>query len=236
MTTLYGQTCVVIGATTSVGLSAAQQLRGRGAHVVLTGGQNVDDAAVAVFGVSPTPPPPPPPASNPGSPTPTPTVSARAVPVTSSDAVAQLFADLNRVDHVVVALSPSVAPASVASLSADDLDAQFAAHVGLAFAVVQTAAKHVRKTTSDSSPSITLVSSSASRDPQKGNLAAAVVAAALDSLVRSLAVELSPIRVNAISTGNADAQSDDSGEAIAFLVASSFTTGQILAVDGGFRH
>ncbi|ORY53487.1 NAD(P)-binding protein [Rhizoclosmatium globosum] len=232
MTTLYGQTCVVIGATTSVGLSAAQQLRGRGAHVVLTGGQNVDDAAVAVFGVSPTPPP----ASNPGSPTPTPTVSARAVPVTSADAVAQLFADLNRVDHVVVALSPSVAPASVASLSADDLDAQFAAHVGLAFAVVQTAAKHVRKTTSDSAPSITLVSSSASRGPQKGNLAAAVVAAALDSLVRSLAVELSPIRVNAISTGNADAQSDDSGEAIAFLVASSFTTGQILAVDGGFRH
>jgi NAD(P)-dependent dehydrogenase (short-subunit alcohol dehydrogenase family) len=94
-----------------------------------------------------------------------------------------------------------------------------------------------------------------------GTLAVAITNGAADTLTRSLAVELAPIRVNAISPGTIDTgawdalgaegkaklhehvgetnparrigTSDDIAGAVVFCLTSSFLTGVTLEVDGG---
>jgi NAD(P)-dependent dehydrogenase (short-subunit alcohol dehydrogenase family) len=89
----------------------------------------------------------------------------------------------------------------------------------------------------------------------------AITNAAADTLVRSLALELGPIRVNAISPGTIDTgawdalgaqgkadffaaasarnpvrrigTTDDIANAVLFALTSSFLTGQTLHIDGG---
>lgn len=111
--------------------------------------------------------------------------------------------------------------------------------------------------------SLTVTSGIAAERPMPGGAVIAAVNGALASLVRALALELAPIRVNAISPGWVDtpvwdqiagdrkttlhAQMaerlpvrrigtvDDLAHAILFLTQNQFTTGTVLAVDGGHR-
>ena len=81
----------------------------------------------------------------------------------------------------------------------------------------------------------------------------AVINSAMESLCRSLAVELAPIRVNVVSPGyvapkSADVEQyvqcfpagrvasvDEVAEAYIYLMKSSYTTGVSLVIDGGAR-
>jgi NAD(P)-dependent dehydrogenase (short-subunit alcohol dehydrogenase family) len=110
--------------------------------------------------------------------------------------------------------------------------------------------------------SVTLVNGAASRIAVPGMAALAVVNGGLDALVRPLALELAPTRVNAVAPGFIDTpywaklpdaertrlyaaaarvpanrvgRAEDVARAIVFLAASSFVTGVVLEVDGG-RH
>jgi NAD(P)-dependent dehydrogenase (short-subunit alcohol dehydrogenase family) len=109
--------------------------------------------------------------------------------------------------------------------------------------------------------SITLLSGAAAWTPMRGGAITASTNGAVAALVRTLAVELAPVRVNAVSPGiidtptwNAlpDAQrsamfdrlagalpvgrvgtAEDVAEAIMFLMGSGFTTGTVLHIEGG---
>jgi len=111
--------------------------------------------------------------------------------------------------------------------------------------------------------SITFTSGIAAYRPSERGSAVAAVNAALEGLVRALAVELAPIRVNAVSPGWVDTpiwefvagdrkdetlnamaerlpvgrvgKPDDIADAISFLMGNGFTTGTILHVEGGHR-
>jgi NAD(P)-dependent dehydrogenase (short-subunit alcohol dehydrogenase family) len=111
--------------------------------------------------------------------------------------------------------------------------------------------------------SITFVSGIAAHRPAARGSVVAAVNAALEGLVRALAIELAPIRVNAVSPGWVDTpiwrfvagdkrddtlsamakrlpvgrigEPDDIADAIGFLMGNTFTTGTILHVDGGHR-
>jgi NAD(P)-dependent dehydrogenase (short-subunit alcohol dehydrogenase family) len=111
--------------------------------------------------------------------------------------------------------------------------------------------------------SITFVSGIAAYRPAPRGAVVAAVNAALEGLVRALAIELAPIRVNAVSPGWVDTsiwtfvagdkkdetltamakrlpvgrvgQPVDIADAIAFLMGNTFTTGTILHVEGGHR-
>lgn len=111
--------------------------------------------------------------------------------------------------------------------------------------------------------SITFVSGIAAYRPAARGTVVAAVNAALEGLVRALAIELAPIRVNAVSPGWVDTpiwtivagerkdetlstmakrlpvgrvgHPDDIADAIGFLMGNTFTTGTILHVEGGHR-
>jgi NAD(P)-dependent dehydrogenase (short-subunit alcohol dehydrogenase family) len=111
--------------------------------------------------------------------------------------------------------------------------------------------------------SMTFVSGIAAYRPAARGSVVAAANAALEGLVRALAVELAPIRVNAASPGWVDTtiwakvagdrraetlgamaerlpvgrigQPEDIADAIAFLIGNGFTTGTTLHVEGGHR-
>ncbi len=111
--------------------------------------------------------------------------------------------------------------------------------------------------------SITFTSGIAAYRPSARGSVVAAVNAGLEGLVRALAVEVAPIRVNAVSPGWVDTpiwtfvagdkkdetlsamakrlpvgrvgQPEDIADAISFLMGNAFTTGTILHVEGGHR-
>ena len=109
--------------------------------------------------------------------------------------------------------------------------------------------------------SLTLLSGQMARRPRPGLLTGAVANASIDVLSRGLAVEMAPIRVNAVSPGIIDTalharlpddqreamfkaaaerlpvrrvgQPDDIGSMILEVMQNGFLTGAVLEVDGG---
>jgi len=125
-----------------------------------------------------------------------------------------------------------------------------------ALAAVKYASPHIRK-----DGSIVLTTGVVGRRPHKGWTLAASVCGTIEALTRALAVELAPIRVNAVSPGvvrtnlwqsmSADEREHlyegvgkalpvgrvgepyDIGQAYLFLMQERFSTGQTVVVDGG---
>lgn len=113
------------------------------------------------------------------------------------------------------------------------------------------------------SGSITFVSAISARAANPGTVGLSAINSAIEGLVRPLAVELRPRRVNAVSPGVIDTpwwhwmpedqkqetfdkfaaatpvgrvgRPEDIAEAIVFLIGNSFITGCVLERDGGLR-
>lgn len=238
--TLEGQKVVVFGGGSGVGLAAAKLLASKGAEVIITGRREdtLKDAAREIGG----------------------RVEARAVDGRSVDAVKAFFAEVGTFDHLLIPAGQSTRGGSFLDNITDrsfreTFDGKFwvqvtAAHQG---------ARHVRR-----GGSITFFSGGASRRAMPGMANIAAVNGALDAIVPTLALELAPTRVNAISpgtlrttywTGVPEEQLDqifgrmakalpagrvgtaeDIANAVLFLVTTSYVTGTVLAVDGGLPH
>jgi NAD(P)-dependent dehydrogenase (short-subunit alcohol dehydrogenase family) len=173
--------------------------------------------------------------------------------ITDETAVRATFEALGPIDHLV--FSP-VARAGGPARSLDLAAARLAFETKLwgPFTAVQAA---------DVRESIVFVSGVAATTPMRGGSATAAVNGAIEALVRTLAVELAPVRVNAVSPGiiatpTWDAMAaedreamfdrlagalpaarvgtaDDLAEAIWLLLTNGFVTGIVLPVDGGHR-
>jgi NAD(P)-dependent dehydrogenase (short-subunit alcohol dehydrogenase family) len=167
--------------------------------------------------------------------------------------VRKTFAELGPIDHLVLStVARAGGPAKELDLGA----ARQAFQVKLwgPFAAVQAA---------DVRSSIVFVSGVAAATPARGGSATAAVNGAIEALVRTLAVELAPVRVNAVSPGIIDTPTwdamaeadrkamfdrlagalpagrtgtpDDIADAIWLLLTNGFVTGITLPVDGGHR-
>ena len=176
-----------------------------------------------------------------------------ALDIADDAAVRATFEALGPIDHLV--FSP-VARAGGPARSLDLAAARRAFETKLwgPFTAVQAA---------DVRESIVFVSGVAATTPMRGGSATAAVNGAIEALVRTLAVELAPVRVNAVSPGIVatptwDAMAaedreamferlagalpvgrvgtaDDLAEAIWLLLTNGFVSGIVLPVDGGHR-
>ncbi|MFJ1703228.1 SDR family oxidoreductase [Kitasatospora sp. NPDC088346] len=183
---------------------------------------------------------------------------ARVVPVdlADEDSIAALASAVGGFDHLVsTAAMPANGP--LAELDPEAVRRAFAAKV----IGPMLLAKHLAGRAADGG-SFTFFSGVAAWRPAPGRTVMATTNGALAFLVQALAVEIAPVRVNAVSPGIVDTGSwdglgagkdaflrgvaernparrvgtvDDLVQAVLFAMASPYVTGTVLHVDGGGR-
>ncbi|CAO3433101.1 SDR family oxidoreductase [Azospirillum endophyticum] len=224
---------LVIGGSSGIGLATASAAARAGASVTIASrSRDKLDAAVAAIGGD-----------------------ARAVMLDTRDlgAVERFFAEEPAWDHVVVSAAQTPG-GPVRSLAVADARAAMDSKFWGAYHVARTA--KIRET-----GSLTLVSGFLSVRPSATSVLQGAINAALEALVRGLALELAPIRVNAVSPGliatplwsglseekreamfagaaqrlpvRRVGQPEDIANAVLFLATTPFATGSTVRVDGG---
>jgi NAD(P)-dependent dehydrogenase (short-subunit alcohol dehydrogenase family) len=182
-------------------------------------------------------------------------VTAEEVDLTDESSITALAERLGAVDHVVSTASAR-ARGQVGDLSPETVTLSFQTKV---VGPILLAKHFAPRMPADGS--FVLFSGSSARKPTIGMLAVGATNAAADMLTHSLAVELAPIRVNAISPGTIDTgaydalgeqkkaavfaarseqnparrigTSEDVADAVVFALTNTFITGVSLGVDGG---
>ena len=175
---LAGQTVVVIGGSAGIGLETARRARADGAEVILTG-RNAEHLKQAADDVG--------------------ARSVAAFDATDPAALGQFFAGLpGPIDHVMVT-GPGPYYAPLADLDHARVVSDFDGHLWLAIEVARHAVGRVRP-----GGTLLFMSGTGARRPAKGQAIAAIGTAGIPALVANLALEIAPIRVNAIAAGFVD--------------------------------
>jgi NAD(P)-dependent dehydrogenase (short-subunit alcohol dehydrogenase family) len=182
-------------------------------------------------------------------------VTVKGVDLTDEDSIAALAADLGKVDHVVSTASAR-ARGAVGELTPEAIMLSFRTKV---VGPIMLAKHFAPRMPEDGS--FVLFSGVAALEPDPGFLAVAATNGSVNTVTRSLAVELAPIRVNAISPGTVDTGAwdalgeekkaalfgrlsaanpsrrigapEDVAHAVLFAMTNTFMTGVCLPVDGG---
>jgi NAD(P)-dependent dehydrogenase (short-subunit alcohol dehydrogenase family) len=175
---LTGQTVVVIGGSAGIGLATARQARAEGAGVILTG-RDPDRLERAAADVG--------------------AMSTAAFDATDPAALDEFFGSLpTPIDHVLATAGrPYYAP--LADLDREQAHRDFDGHLWLAIEVTRHATGRVRP-----GGTLLFMGGTGGRRPSPGLSLVTAGTAALPALVRSLALEVAPIRVNLIAPGFVD--------------------------------
>ena len=229
---------LVIGGSSGVGLAVARRCLADGASVVIAGRspERLDAARTEL-----------------GDPD---QLDAVAVDIGDRDQVAAVVVQVGKLRHLVVTAA-DLPYGPVLTLDEDAIMRGVRSKLLGPLFAIQHAAPRM-----DAGGSITLTSGIAAYRPIVGGSVAATVNGAIESMVRALALELAPIRVNAVSPGWVDtpiwdqlmspdvkqqrftemgarlpggrtATPNDIANTIAFLIGDTFTTGTVLHAEGG---
>jgi NAD(P)-dependent dehydrogenase (short-subunit alcohol dehydrogenase family) len=231
---LNGQTVVVIGGASGIGFAVAEAARDAGARVVVASSQaaNVEAAAARLGGDA----------------------RGSVVDVGDEASIADFFEQLGPFDHLAFTAGDwggsMFDPARDVDLAA--AQAGFKVRFWGALAAVKYGCRTIRE-----SGSITLTGGMLAHRPMKGAPVVTAVAGAIEHLVRGLAVDLAPVRVNAVCPGIVltdrtntmpaemlaaftarlplprGGEPSEAAEAYLYLMRAGYTTGQVLLVDGG---
>ncbi|WP_394827853.1 SDR family oxidoreductase [Pendulispora albinea] len=232
---LNGKRVVLLGGTSGIGFAAAEAVQRRGAQVVVVSRRREKvDAAVARLG---------------------PGAEGHAADLAVEDDVRDTFERIGAFDHLVYTAGEPLQIGPLEALRLADARRFFEIRFWGAYAAAKYGARGVRP-----GGSIVFTSGIASRRPWPGWSTAASICGAMESLTRALAVELAPVRVNAICAGVVNTelwsgatsearaglvrmaaslparrigQPADLGEAYAHLMANGYVTGAIVTIDGG---
>jgi NAD(P)-dependent dehydrogenase (short-subunit alcohol dehydrogenase family) len=175
---LLGQTVVVIGGSSGIGLATATRARAQGANVILTGRHPNDALQRAALDLD--------------------ALSTAAFDANDPAALERFFAGLPKgIDHVMVtAGGPRYG--RLLETTFDELRHALSDHLLLAVEAARNAVGRVR-------PGGTLLfMSPEAGHPSIGSGAESTVAAAVPVLIANLALELAPVRVNLIAAGFVD--------------------------------
>ena len=225
---------VIIGGASGIGLATAKLFAARRARVTIVG-RDREKLARAVRSL--------------GS-----YGEGEAFDASDRAALDAFFARIGPIDHLILAASAGEGAGSFAALEAGALRRGFEGKFWVHWHAAQSALPHIGE-----GGSITFVTAASSRKAGPGTSGLAAINGALESLARTLARELAPLRVNAVSPGVVDSpwwadkpagmfeaasrsaplarpgRVEEVAEAIAFLVDNRFVTGVVLDVDGGMH-
>ncbi|AWS45418.1 SDR family oxidoreductase [Streptosporangium sp. 'caverna'] len=231
------RTALVVGGTSGIGLAAARRLDALGAavHIVGRSRERLNEVAVT-----------------------DPALTGHRADGGDRDEIAAVTEAIGEIDWLIVALTGSEGVGPIADLDLDMLrrafDAKFWGHL----TTIQAALPHLTPT-----GSITLIGAITARTGMPGTAGVAAVNGAVEALVKPLAVELAPVRVNGVSPGLVDtpwwsglpddvrrayfaqaaqalpvrrvATADDIAEVVVLAATNTNITGTVLEADGGAR-
>ncbi|WP_432924505.1 SDR family oxidoreductase [Microbispora sp. CA-135349] len=228
---------VIVGGTSGIGLAAAVRLAASGREVVVTGRTPERlERAVKEIGER---------------------GSGAVADARDPEAMRDLFAGLGRVDHVVINVSGRKGAGPFRSLSPDELRRALDDKLVAQVVAAQAALPVLRR-----DGSLTFVAAASANSAMAEVAGLAAVNGAIQSMIPGLAVELAPVRVNAVSPGVIDTEwwdwlgddrqgaldafasattvgrvgaPADVANAIAYLIETGYATGTVLTVDGGVR-
>jgi NAD(P)-dependent dehydrogenase (short-subunit alcohol dehydrogenase family) len=234
---LQGKTVVVIGGSSGIGLTTAKALVDAGARVIISSRseEKLEEAKNAIGG----------------------DVDAYSLDVTREEDLKRFFENVDAFDHLVFT---AVKGANGLFLEMDAATARGVFETK--FWGQYYAAKYAAPKLGEGG-SITLFSGVESQKPIVGLSAIAAVNGAIEALCHSLAVELGPIRVNAVLPAVVDTplydrmpperrkeylrsfasklplkrvgKPEDVAKAVLYLILNDYTTGTVLEVNGGYR-
>ncbi len=171
---LAGKKVVVVGGSSGIGLSTAELAKSEGAEVIIAS-RSVEKLNAAATKLG---------------------VRAVQTDVSSDDSVVNLFRQCGPVDHVVVTAA-QLKTGPFKSVSMDDVRSTMEGKFWGAWRCARAA--DIR-----AGGSLTLVSGFLSVLPRPNSAIVGAANGALESLARSLALELAPVRVNCVSPGIVD--------------------------------
>jgi NAD(P)-dependent dehydrogenase (short-subunit alcohol dehydrogenase family) len=233
---LEGQRVVVVGGSGGIGLATAQLCQTEGAEITLIGRDigRLEEAAAALAGSE-----------------------WRSADVRNEAAVAQALSSLARIDHIFI----SVGLGGASDILRSDMAAlrqPFEERIFGTFAIVRAAAPKMKQ------GSITLMSGMNASRVRPGASAQTAALCGVESLARTLALDLAPIRVNAVAPGWIDTPrlertfgaqraarveaiarqlpgkrigcADEVARAVLMLMTNEYVNGEVLHIDGAGRH
>jgi NAD(P)-dependent dehydrogenase (short-subunit alcohol dehydrogenase family) len=233
---LSGKRVVILGGTSGIGLATAKAAQGEGAFIVVASSrrQRVDGALSALQGKA----------------------EGDVVDLSDEAQVPAFFERVGAFDHLVFCAGETLHLQALDGMQLDQARGFVNLRFWGAFMAVKYGSPHIR-----TGGSITLTSGVAALRPRKGWTVAASICGAVEALTRALAVELAPIRVNAVSPGMVDTElwsnmtqsdraamyrdtgqklpvgrvgeADDIAQAYLYLMREGYGTGQVIVVDGG---
>jgi NAD(P)-dependent dehydrogenase (short-subunit alcohol dehydrogenase family) len=233
---LSGKRIVVLGGSSGIGLSVAQQVVARGGRAIIasSNADRVEQAIATLDGKA----------------------EGYTLDLSNERDIQTVFQKIGAFDHLVFTAGDTL---QLNALEATDLTKArqaFELRYWAALAAVKYAIPQIRK-----DGSIVLTTGIAGQRPRKGWTVAASICGTIEALTRALAVELAPIRVNAVSPGvvrtnlwnnmqeqDREAMYESVGKqllvgrvgeareiarAYLFLMEEGYSTGQTIVVDGG---
>jgi NAD(P)-dependent dehydrogenase (short-subunit alcohol dehydrogenase family) len=233
---LRNKRVVVLGGSSGIGFAVAEQASAQGAEIVIVSSnpERVQKAVESLEG----------------------NAQGHTVDLSDESAIENFFAKLGAFDHLVFTAGDGLRLNDLAATDLQQARQAFELRYWAALAAVKYGSKSIR-----TGGSIVLTTGVAGQRPRKGWVIAASVCGTIEALTRALAIELAPIRVNAVSPGvvrtnlwqsmaepererlyesvgktlpvGRVGEAHDLAQAYLFLMQEGFSTGQTLVVDGG---
>jgi NAD(P)-dependent dehydrogenase (short-subunit alcohol dehydrogenase family) len=233
MTSLKDKRVLVVGGSSGIGLAVAEQAATSGALVTIASrsASKLSEAAIALGG----------------------RVAKEVLDTADEKVIAEFFASGSPWDHVVVSAAQTPS-GPVRQLSLEDAKKAMESKFWGAYRIARAASISERG-------SLTFISGYLGERPNGSSVLQGAINAALDSLARGLALELSPVRVNTVSPGLIDTplwsrmdeetrnamfervasnlpaktigKPSDVANAVIYLMRTPFATGSTVRVDGG---
>ncbi len=221
---MESKTVVIVGGCSGTGLALAKKVASKGAQVIVASRSAQKHAQTL------------------GKESWAKNVTFFSVDITRETDIQAFFAELPPVDHIAITVKAPIVAKPLIDLDIMEVRQAFETKLWGQYLVAKSAHQHIK-----AGGSIVLSSGTLAQRPIQDYSTLSIINGAVESLCRSLALEFSPIRVNAVAPGFTTLQSmgdkvplglgeyEQIANAYLFFMEDTYTTGVVMATDGGAK-